>query len=110
MEGGRLFDWANGGVLVVVNGKAFKMKEGTVVLIDNASLVKIYADMVNDLLLVASMYHGDYPFDEDHKEKQDMLFKRAQHLLGNTMEVIGKSVDWLAPTDMALADYEAIKA
>jgi len=106
MEGGQLIG-GDGGVLVLVDGKVFPIKEGTVVLVDKASLIKIYADMVNDLLLVASMYHSDYPFDEDHKMKQDRLFKRAQHLLGNTMEILGKSVDWLAPTDMIVADYEA---
>lgn len=84
-------------------------QEENIYLIDGARLVKVYADMLNDVLLVAGMYRDDYPFDEDHRAKQDELFERAHVLLGVTMQTLGKSVDWLVPTKKNLEDYEAIE-
>jgi hypothetical protein len=107
MKAGQLHVYG-GGIIILIDGKPFKVGNDTTVLIDGAPLLKIYADMVNDLLLVASMYHGDYPFDEDHKAKQSDLFDKAHHLLGVTMESLGASVDWLAPTDRTIDDYQAV--
>jgi NTP pyrophosphatase (non-canonical NTP hydrolase) len=46
---------------------------------------KILADTLADVLLIAEMYHGEYPFDEDHKEKQARIFHYAHELIGNNL-------------------------
>lgn len=83
--------------------------EEHIYLIDGVRLVKTYADMLNDVLLVAGMYRNAYPFDEDHRAKQDELFERAYCLLGVTMGKLGASVDWLAPTKKVLGDYQEVE-
>ncbi len=45
--------------------------------------IKKLEDIINDLTSVVGMYIHDYPFDDDHKVKQQILMNYA-HLLINT--------------------------
>ena len=50
---------------------------------DQNDKIKKLEDIINDLTLVVGMYLGDYPFDDDHKVKQQILINYA-HLSINT--------------------------
>jgi predicted transcriptional regulator with HTH domain len=50
---------------------------------DNNDEMKKLEDIINDLTLVVGMYIRDYPFDDDHKVKQQILVNYA-HLMIDT--------------------------
>jgi hypothetical protein len=91
-----------------MKGEIMEEDKENIYLIEGARMVKVFADMLNDVLLVAGMYREDYPFDEDHRAKQDELFERAHCLMGLTMQKLGKQVGWLVPTQRNLEDYKAV--
>jgi hypothetical protein len=49
---------------------------------DDPKYVDYLQDVINDLTLVVEMYMSDYPFDEDHKCKQQRLVDYASQLIG----------------------------
>jgi hypothetical protein len=52
---------------------------------DHAALLKHIewlSSTINDLTLTLSMWHGKYPFDEDHIYKQKIMINNASVLIG----------------------------
>ena len=49
---------------------------------DQNDKIKKLEDSINDLTLVVGMYVHDYPFDDDHKVKQQMLVNYAHMMIG----------------------------